>query len=436
MRVSRWSSMTLRFGAWAAATWLCAGSAFAGDGGASLGSLQNIIGTDSNSGLCGLFNSLLGTASACPQLPTISQAVLEVAGLENSPPEMVRTLNNVDPGNYVDAGNPAALLPVDPHFPFTPTTLPNFLSTLRPLAFISASNSNGPAKATQLFNSAADAFLYAVTSGPPPVSSGGLPIPDTLYLFYDDPSRTNSNFSQGQIIAKFSLPLTVLNSDGSEREVAATLQFRSPGSGGQPCTATPPATMSASTVVGDFAGTGTGTQTYGANQIGVDCAVVFAQSPISSKAHAIFLVKLRLLLTLATDPGYFVFSVLGPNQPVNLGIPSAFFNDDTGFMPPPPPVTNPPTRPILGAGKSIGIAPSAAPLCTVTGTPGTGIPGACSNPPPSGIFALCANLPGNGNGQPPVPSVAAFYGIGTDGETFLSAPIVPSSPIACPTMPG
>jgi hypothetical protein len=432
MRVPRKSSIISRAVAWAAAIWLCAaGSAFAGDGGASLGSLQTII-----DGLCTAFNM-----NICPQLPTISQAVLEVAALENSPPEMVRPLNSIDPGNYVDAGNPSILLPADA-FPFSPSTLQSLLSSLRPLAFTGASNSNGPAKATQLFNSAANAFLYAVASGPPPVGSSQLPVPDTLYFFYDDSSRTNSNFSQGQIVAKFSLPLTVLNSDGvTEREVAATLQFRSSGAGGQPCRATLPAAMSPSTVVGDFAGTGTGTQTYGANQIGVDCAVVFAPSPISSKAHAIFLVKLRLLVTQSADPLYFYFANTSPPStgPVNFGIPSAFFPPDvTGFTPSPPPVTNPPTPPILGAnGKSIGIAPSAAPQCTgPTGTPGTGIPGACSVPPPSGIFALCANLPGNGNGQPPVPSVAAFYAIGTDGETFLSAPIVPSSPIACPTMPG
>ena len=427
MRVPRKSSITSRAVAWAAAIWLCAaGSAFAGDGGASLGTLQNLI-----NALCGAFGM-----STCPQLPTISQAVLEVAALENSPPEMVRPLNSIDPGNYVDAGNPAVQLPADA-FPFSPSTVQSLLSSSRPLAFTGASNSNGPAKATQLFNSAASAFLYAVASGPS-VGSSQLPVPDTLYLFYDDPSRTNSNFSQGQIVAKFSLPLTVLNTDGTEREVAATLQFRSPGAGDRPCTATPPATMSASTVVGDFAGTGTGTQTYGANQIGVDCAVVFGQSPISSKAHAIFLVKLRLLVTQLVDPLYFYFATNASTGPVNLGIPSAFFNDVTGVTPSAPPVTNPLTAPILGAnGKSIGIAPSAAPQCTgPTATPGTGIPGACSDPPPSGIFALCANLPGNGNGQPPVPSVAAFYAVGTDGETFLSAPIVPSSPIACPAMPG
>src|SRR5205823_14993174 len=104
MRVYRKSSMNSRVAAWAAAIWLCAaGSAFAGDGGASLGTLQTII-----NGLCTAFGM-----STCPQLPTISQAVLEVAALENSPPEMVRPLNSIDPGNYVDAGNPAILLPAD-----------------------------------------------------------------------------------------------------------------------------------------------------------------------------------------------------------------------------------------------------------------------------------------------------------------------------------
>lgn len=67
--------------------WICGtGSAWAGDGGESLTGLNNII-----SGLC----SFLNITTPCPQLPTITQAVLEIAGLETSPPRMIRALNNV-----------------------------------------------------------------------------------------------------------------------------------------------------------------------------------------------------------------------------------------------------------------------------------------------------------------------------------------------------
>ena len=189
-----------------AAVWMySAGLAWAGDGGESLTGLNNII-----SGLC----SLLNITTPCPQFPTITQAVLEIAGLETSPPEMVRALNSVAPGTYVDAGNAAAIPPTP--FPLTSTTSPtlsNLLSTLTPLAFVSGWKS-GPAAATQLYNPDADTFLYAVASGAPPVASTGLTVPDTLNLFYDDPSWINLPFSQDKAVAKFSLPLTVLNSDG------------------------------------------------------------------------------------------------------------------------------------------------------------------------------------------------------------------------------
>ena len=39
-----------------------------------------------------------------------------------------------------------------------------------------------------------------------------------------------------------------------------------------------------------------------AAQIGVNCAVVFAPSPISTKSHAIFEVAVPLVVTVATDP--------------------------------------------------------------------------------------------------------------------------------------
>ncbi len=392
----------------AAAIWLYAsGAAWAGGGGESLTSLNNLI-----SGLCGFLNM-----TSCPQLPTITQAVLEIAGLETSPPEMVRALNSVPPGSNVDAGNAAAIPPIN--FPLTATTSPsvsNLLATLTPLAFIAAGDKNWSgaeknsktAAAAQLYDTDADTFLYAVTSGAS-VATTGLTIPDTLYLFYDDLSRTVANFPQRRTAAEFTLPLTVLNNDGvTERPVAATLQYIAPSRGGLPC--------SASTVSGNFSGSGN--QTLMAAQVGVDCAVVFAASPVSPRAHAIFEVQIPLLVTAATDPGYFWFAQTTSYGPINQSIPSAFFSDDLGFTP---------AAGALGAdGQYIGIAPSAAPLCTSVSCP-------ASSPPP-GVFALCADLPRNGNGRSLVPSVAAYYAIATDGETLLSAALPATATSVCPAL--
>lgn len=75
---------------------------------------------------------------------------------------MIRALNSVALGIYVDAGNAAAIAPTP--FPLTSTTsptLPNLLSTLTPLGFIGSSKS-GQAAATRLYDPDADTFLYAV----------------------------------------------------------------------------------------------------------------------------------------------------------------------------------------------------------------------------------------------------------------------------------
>jgi hypothetical protein len=383
------------------AIWMYGGTtAWAGDGGESLTGLNNII-----SSLC----SLLNITTPCPQLPTITQAVLEIAGLETSPPEMVRALNSVSPGTYVDAGNAAMLPPIT--FPFTSSTSPSLsdqLATLTPLAFVSGWKS-GPAAATQLFNADADAFLYAAASGAPPVASTGLTVPDALNLFYDAPSWTSLNSSQSRIVAKFSLPLTVLNSDGmTERPAAATLQYFSPRRGGLPC--------SASTVSGNFSGSGI--QTLMASQIGVNCALVFSPSPVSKKPHAVFEIQVPLLVTMATDPPYFYFAQNGVGGPINSSIPSAFFTDVTGFAP---------ASGTLGSsGMYIGVAPAAAPLCTSV---------TCPTPPttpPPGVFAVCASLPRNGYGERLIPSAAADYVIAVDGETLLSAPLPAASTSVCP----
>jgi hypothetical protein len=400
-----------------AALWLCgAGAAWAGDG-ADLASLNLLLSTP-GTGLCAVLK-----LKPCPQLPTITQAVLQIAGLGNSPPEIVAAQNSIAPGSNVTAGNPAAVPPADSSgnplpFPFpldakSSPTLQHLLSTLTPLAFSSQKSGTGTAKPVQLYDPTADNFLYAVgvsVSGFGFVEPGAnLTDPDMVYFFYDDTSRTNANLQQGQVVAKFLLPLTVLSSDGiTETPVSATLQFKVPATGQPPC--------SASTVVSSLWPSG-----IPPAQIGVNCAVVFSASPTSPQTHAIFEVAVPLLVTQLTDPPYFYF--LNNNVPgqQNLGVYTAFFFDDPG--------ATPTQAGILPQGASIGLAPTAGPFCTSTTCPKSG--------PPTGsiTFALCANLPvGNGNGQVPVPAVAAFEAIATDGETLLSAPLAPSIPIVCPAL--
>ena len=380
-----------------AALWLCcAGPAWAGDGGNDLGTLNNAL-----TALCTLLEDppYFVPLPSCPQAPSITQGILQLAAWNLVPTEMISATNSIPLGDRVNAGSPS-IPPVGPipppitTFPVQGTELSNLLTNLTPLAFISSSP--GPAKATQLYNTDAEIFFYAVASG------AGVQ-PDTLYLFYDDTARTNANLMQGKIVANISLPLVVLSSDGTtERLVPTMLQFRVPAAGGLPC--------SASTVVGNFSGASSGSQTLMASKIGVNCAVVFAPSPLSAKSHAIFEVQVPLVVTMITDPLYF-------SNPIS-NVSFSFKANDTGFTP----TVNPPQTPILGAnGNSIGIGPAAVPL----GAPpaaGTGT-----------IFALCANLPGgNGNGQPPVPAVAAYYAISTVGEALLSAAIPSASTSACP----
>jgi hypothetical protein len=307
------------------------------------------------------------------------------------------------------------------------------LSTLTPLAFISANNSNGAAALTQLYDTDADTFLYAVTASTFGIKmTPGGTVPDTALFFYDDLSR-NSNFSRGQTAAKFLLPLTVLNVDAmgkvSERAVPATLNLNAPTTD-----------CSASTVTGDFMGKGGGnTQTVKATDIALQCAVIFSKSPTSNKNHAIFQVAIPLLVTgtsgspYNTDPAYF-YSFLHTDPvtqkalagPINIGLFTAFtFFDDIFGIPASA------TPPILGAnGIAIGIAPTAGPLCN----------GACPPPPPppanppSSTFALCANLPRNNGNAPLAPSVGAYYSIATDGEALLSAALPGVSTSVCPKL--
>jgi hypothetical protein len=367
-----------------AALWLCAGQpARAGDGGNDLAGLQTYI-----NDVCGFFG-----LSTCPQVPTISQAVLQIAAFVDIAPEAVRSSSRfaVPVGPYVDAGNPSRPPAVncssspctDPLNPVTGLPVdPGVLSSLRPLAFIGASSSSGAATATQLYDPSATAFLYAVGGA----STAGTSQPDTVVLFYDDPTRTNP-LSPGQVAAKISLPLTVLNKDGTERPLPATLQYQVPATGAAPC--------SASTITGNFSGNGT--QTLSPAKIGVNCAVVFAKSPVSGFSHAIFEVTVPMLITPSTDPA------ITAGSPIGFGAP---FFGDYGFT--------------FASGKSIGIGPNAAPF----GPPAT----------TSATYALCASLPTNAGGNTLLPSIAAFYAIAGDGEVLVSAPLAPAISIGCPAM--
>jgi len=450
MRISIRSLIGFRLAA--AAVWLCcSGAAWAGDGG-DLASLNQLLST-STTGLCAILK-----LTTCYQLPTITQGILEVAALGNSPPEMVAAQNAIAPGSNVIAGNAAAVPPGGLGVPFplnsnSSPTLSELLSTLTPIAFVSAQNANGSATPTQPYNPNADASLYAVgvsSQAATNFGGGNLTNPDTMYFFYDDTSRTNANLKQGQIVAKFSLPLTVLSSDGvTETTYPTTLQFTVPATGKPPC--------SASTVTSTLWPNG-----IAAAQIGLNCAVVFSPSPTSPGSHAIFEVAVPLLVTGLcaadpslclstdptpppnTDPPYFYFAITGdagngiptpnkmpppkflPPTTGNFGTYTAFgaSGDDLGTVPP---------SGILPTGAfSIGLAPTATPLCTSTTCP---LPLGTLPPAGSLSFSLCANLPvGNGNGQAPVPAVAAFYAIATDGETLLGAPLAPIVPIVCPAL--
>jgi hypothetical protein len=385
----------------AAAMWLwAAGSAWAGDGGADAGNIQTFLNS-----FCGA----LGITS-CPQLPTVTQGVLEVASLGYARPESIRRSQNIPPGS-VYAGNPPPIpaSPVVPVvLPLTPLAFSNL--ALTPLAFISASTNAGFATPAQLYDPAADTFFSAATTFG---TVEGFPQPQVLNLFYDDLARSNRAFTNGQIVAVFSLPLVVLNGDGTERPVMTKLQIKSCGNG--------PTSCFQANATGDFLGNGT-PQTQNAADVGVDFALVFGASPTSTHSHAIFEVQAPLVVTVANDPTY--FNIVAGNFPfffspqVSIIGTVTFAAENVGFTP---------TKGgILPSGASIGIAPYPAPTTTVPIPPG----------PATSTFGFCANLPDNSNGPAARlhPAVATFVGIATDGETLASTPLGASSmpTLQCP----
>jgi hypothetical protein len=465
-----------------AALWLCgAGPVWAGSGGgADLGSLNSALRT-----LCNDTLPFFGvTVPSCPQVPTVAQGVLQLAAWNLVPTEMIRATNNVPLKGAVNAGNPS-IPPVGQEpgpiteFPVGGDVLSNLLPNLTPLAFkgpdaigktvtlstndttavgsnvlsfastkgliagqnysivditTSTAISTGTtlisftgtavtmsanaagrvasgdkitltpiATATQLYNPDAGAFLYAVASG-----TGTQP--DKFYLLYEDLSLVRQTFKNNQIVAYFSLPLTKLDSaTGKPSPVMTNLQIVATCSGG-------PACLQAQVVGG-----GTPQNPQLATDLGIHFALVFAPSPFTTTPHAFFELQVPLVITGAcsvppsvcppnapnTDPLYFF-------NPIS-NVAFAFTADETGTD--------------LGDGTSIGIGPSAAPLCSATGL--------CPPATPPYVFALCAKLPagngnGNGNVQAPVPAVGAYYAISTAGETLLSTPVHGFSGSVCP----
>ena len=143
-----------------AVVWLCSvGSASAGDGGTDLASLNTGLGD-----LCGFLETTFGVPlPSCPQAPTITQGILQLASWSLVPNEMISAVNHIPIGQRVNTGNPS-IPPVGPTpppitsaLPITGTELSTLLANLTPLAFISSSP--GPAAATQLYNTSANVFL-------------------------------------------------------------------------------------------------------------------------------------------------------------------------------------------------------------------------------------------------------------------------------------
>ena len=393
MRARVGSSAISRFAGVAAAVFCGMGSAWAGDGGSDLG-IQSVLNT-----IC----AEVGMTS-CPKVPTITQAILEMSGLENAAPDFVRgpqgpialaqfaPLCSVSSGtsscslaNAINTVNRPAASPV------AVSDLPNFT----PLAFTTV---KGQAVPVPLGTKGANSFFYAVATGP----NGE---PNTLTVIFDYPTLTSSNFTKGQVIANVSLPVQVLNNDGSERLICgatgcttslATLQISTCNSGANCVNGL------AANVVGDFSSPGT-IVTKSAGDLGIQASVSFGSSPNSGRSHFVLEVQVPLLVTLGNDPAYFGVVPSGV-IPVNeiSGLPTAFTSD------------------VVPASK-IGIAPQAAPACPA---------GSC--PPPTTTFPFCASFSGNGAG-PLNSAVATFLSIGTDATTYVSSPVTTlGSPLKCP----
>jgi hypothetical protein len=412
MSTSIGSATISRLAAAGVALWLCgAEAAWAGSGGADLASLNVILG-GTPFGQGGLCVSL--SVPFCPQTPTTTQAVLQIAAWNLVPTEMIRATNSIPIGNSVSAGNPS-IPPVGPTpppitsaLPITDTALSTLLANLTPLTFISAARTNtGAAAAVPLSNTSADTALYSVAS----LSKSDTQSvqPDRVYFLYEDLFRSNQTFTNGQTVAKFLFQLTVLNSNGTEGALPTTVAIIATCTGGPTC-------LQAQVINGFGASQ---SNPIPAAQLGIGFGLVFAPSQLLASPHAIFQWGIPSLITGVcslggtpcspdTDPLYFF------NPISNIGA-SFFVTDNLG-------------SPLGMNGMSVGIAPTAGPL----GPPPTCSGSGCT--PPSSTFGLCASLPDNSNGPNARiwPAVGAYYAMATTGEMLLSAPVPSVSTSRCP----
>ena len=356
------------------ALWFSIGSAWAGHGGADVpnalatvcSTLQNTFGVPvkSNAGPPG---------TNCPDLPTVTQMVLELAGLLNVSPDVIRFQNGVSPTAAINAVN----LPVGD---------PSELSNVASLAFISTAKRNGVAAVTLPDSEDADSFFYAATA---PV---GQSQPTTLVLVYDFPPLRRSEFESNRFIADITVPLVVLSSAGIETEAPTTIKIRGKTGCGKKVTCI-------SATVDSFNG---GSQRLDATALGLTVNLSFKPSANSSEPHAIIEVQAPLLITAATDPVYGGTDSPGFN-PASPFFPDAFTKDLSGF-------------PRLDS--QVGVAPYAVPQS--------------SQSQPATIFPFCATIADDHGNQR--AAVAAFYSISTIGMTYLSAalPDPQNAPTTCP----
>jgi hypothetical protein len=363
MRKSVRSSTTLA--AAVAALWLCgAGSAWAGGGSGSGMSVQGVL--DS---ICGFFPQITN----CPQFPTaandpVTPIILEIAALTNLSADVVRIQNSIcaPPGLGLPLCPQIAVNAANPPARSLPPDFTAALENLTPLAFIS---NRGTLTATQYGDPAANSFLYAYAA-----ASKGSGQPDTAVFVFDYVPNGNSRPA-----VNISFPMAVLDSASSERSVAATL------------TCNNAAACVNGTVTGDFVTPGT-VKAYRPAQLGLQFSYRLGASPNSSTPHTMLQMLAPILVTAATDPGYFADSPCPTGVNPFSGYCLAFSTDELGFTP-------------AFLGKPVGISPAAA-LGPVPPTPPNSPPG-----PP-----IVASFFGN-------PAVSAFSVIGTDGATVVSTPV-------------
>jgi hypothetical protein len=432
MRTVRSSTISALVGA-VAAIWLGGvGPASAGAGGGDGGIVQPTL-----NALCNLM-AMTQLAPSCPQLPRATQVILEYAALANVPPDFARGPSA--PGGVFNAcsvaGNEGiacsenALNAVNQPVP-APIDPTKDLANLTPLAF--TINSQGQATPTQADDPAAVSFLYVVTTTTR--VSGQL---DTLQLIYNYPSLTSSTtFTNGQVVAKISLPLQILSkTNGSERLLCglqgcllsvATLQIAcSSASGCGPDGLT-------ANVFGDFsskismlsaAALGIQWQLVPGSSIEVQVPLLVIGPTNVTKCGKAISAGTPDPADCGNDPAYFgvtpanatsgnaTGSPTGINQA--SGLTTAFSTSVLGFTP-------------ASLAVPVGIAPHAAPAC-LSGVNG----GACPTVAPlqSSTFPFCASFLGSNGALN--RAVAAFYAISTNGASYTSAPVAAPPQVTCP----